>query len=422
MNNNKFFQSGNFCWLIILVGLVSAVSCRKYNSLGFEPGTGAPTITSVHTWNKSDTAAQYDTIISYDAAGNEVTTVKLKPTRQNPFDSTTTAGSLGNYYIINGTNLGSTTSVTFNGYNAYFNRALITDNSILVQVPSKTPYYGPQANDSLVVTTLHGQARFKFSIIPPPPTASAYSNFNFSPSTPSASEITLTGVGFASVTSVSLVGTTGTGTTTIVSQNDSVLVLKFNASTVIRGNLMFTYNVGGTPNTVAGTQELVNLDNSYRIFTDDIAPGWGSWSWDNAAPSTAQVKTGTQSWNAQFSGNGWKIDGFRNGGGGATDGVQISEGYTYLSFWLYGGNAEQKIYIEWGNLGFGNGGANQINPIVVPPNKWTYFKIPISSLLWNTSTTNWASHSSEYLNTVAFFMNTNSATEQVYFDDVILIK
>jgi hypothetical protein len=421
--NTKIFKSVSFCWIILLTSMLFIVSCRKYNSLGFDPGKGAPSISSVHTWSKTDTTARYDTILSYNSSGALVTTLVQRPAQVNAFDSATTAGNLGTYYIINGANLGSTTNVAFNGYTAYFNRALITDNSLVVQVPSKTPYYGPQANDSLVVTTLYGRASYKFSILPPPPTVTSYSNYNFSPSTATASQITLSGVGFASVTSVRIEGPgSTTGTTSIVSASDSILVLKFNATTLMKGFLVFTYNAGGTPRTANGTQELINLDNAYQIFTDNIAPGWGSWSWDNTQTSTVKVKTGTQSWNAQFSGNGWKINGFRNGGGGATDGVQFTAGYTYLSFWLYGGNAEQKIYIEWGNLGFANGGANQINTIIVPPNKWTYFKLPISGLLWNTTATAWAAHTSEYLNTVAFFMNSNSATEQVYFDDVILIK
>src|SRR5215831_2258863 len=136
--NTNLFKSRNFCWAAI-IGILCIVSCKKYNSQGFTPGSGAPTISSVHTWNKSDTTAKYDTIITYDAGGNMVKTLKLRPTSLPGFDSVTTAGNLGNFYIIYGTNLGSATSITFNKYNAYFNRALLTDNSIVIQVPSKTP-------------------------------------------------------------------------------------------------------------------------------------------------------------------------------------------------------------------------------------------------------------------------------------------
>jgi len=415
-----FFKLTNINWLFagILIVAISA-SCKKYNSLSFTPGDGAPVISSVHTWSKTDTTVYYDTVIAYNSSGNPVQTLVARSNAIVPFDSTTTAGYLSNFYIIYGSNLGSATSITFNGYNAYFNRALITDNSIVVQVPSKTPYLGSQANDSLVVTTLHGKAYYKFAILPPPPSPSSYSNFNFS----AGSQITLSGVGFASVTSVTLNGVNAqTGTTTIVSQNDSVLVLQFDATAATRGTLVFNYDAAGTSLTANGTQELVDLDNAYQIFTDDYGPSWGSWSWGAAGPSNAKVKSGTTSFGASFGANSWWIDGFRSGGGGATDGLQYSPDYKYLSFWVYGGTADEKIYIEWGNEGFANGGANEINEYDVPPGVWTYYKIPISALLWNTGNTNWAANSSQYLNTVAFFMNSNSVAEQIYFDDVILIK
>ena len=416
---NKLLQIKDAWVIAIILALAVFSSCKKYNYLGFTPGSGSPTISSIHTWSKTDTTTHYDTVVTYDASGNATQTLKARTNLPYTFDSATNAGNLGAYYIIYGSNLGSTTTITFNGYTAYFNRALLSDNSIIVQVPSKTPYLGSAANDSLVVTTLHGKAYYKFAILPPAPSPSSYSNYNFY----EGSQITLKGVGFATVTSATVAGVNGdSATTSIVSQNDSVLVLKFNASSVTRGNMIFYYIAAGTPSKATGTQELVDIDNAYQIFTDDYKNGWGSWSWDNAGPSNKYVMTGTQSWNAQFSANGWKIDGFRNGGGGATDGVQFSEGYKYLSFWVYGGSADEKVYIEWGNEGFGNGRGNLINQYAVPAGVWTYYKIPISSLLWNTGNTNWAANSAQYLNTVAFFMNSNSVTEQLYFDDVILIK
>jgi len=417
---NIFIRSKSFCWILGGICILSIlVSCKKYDSLGFTPGKGVPAISSVHTWNKTDTTTRYDTVITYDASGNITNTLKQKSNQLNPFDSVTTAGSLGNDYIIYGSNLGSAISVTFNGYSAYFNRALMTDQSIIVQVPSKTPYYGSQAKDSLVVTTLYGKVSYKFSILPPAPSPSGYSNYNFV----TGSQITLTGVGFATVTSVALSGVSGgNANVTIISQNDSILVLQFPSTTITRGVLVFSYSALGTSKTAIATQELVDVDNAYQIFTDAAQNGWGSWSWDNAGASTKQVKSGTQSWNAQFTGGGYKPDGFRAGGGGATDGIPYSSSYTYLSFWIYGGSVDETPYIEWGNQGFGNGGGNQINKITVPANKWTYFKIPISTLLWNTSAANWAANSSQYLSTVAFLMTSNTVTEQIYFDDIILIK
>ena len=113
----NFFKSNNINWLFagILIVAISA-SCKKYNSLSFTPGDGAPVISSVHTWSKTDTTVYYDTVISYNSSGNPVQTLVARSNAVVPFDSVTTAGSLSNYYIIYGSNLGSATNITFNGY------------------------------------------------------------------------------------------------------------------------------------------------------------------------------------------------------------------------------------------------------------------------------------------------------------------
>lgn len=407
-----FFQPLNFYRIIVFASLISIVSCKKYDSLGFTPGTGAPAITSVHTYNKTDTTTRYDTIMSYDAGGNLVTSLKQKQVAVNPFDSVTAAGNLSNYYIIYGNNLGNTTSITFNGYPAYFNRALITDQSIVVQVPSKTPYYGVKATDSLVVTTLNGKASYKFKILAPPPSVAEYSNYNFSPSTANASQITLHGVGFASVTSISLAGSGGeTGTTSIVSQNDSVLTIKFDATTATRGILVFNYTIGGSSATLNGTQELVNLDNAYQVFTDNYQNSWGDGSWSGQAGiSTDVFKTGAASFKGVFPKGGWKIEGFSNW----WPSLPYDGSYKYLAFWVKGGAATQTVNIQTNtsSLGYGQNGAN---PITVPAGVWTYIKLPINAIdFWSTGKT---------LQQLGFFIKgPDTGDEQLYFDDVILVK
>src|ERR1700733_13791743 len=194
--NNKYFNLRNTIgWILPSLAILVMFSCKKYSYLGYTPGTGAPTISSVHTYYKTDTTAAFDTVVTYNSAGQPTSTLNQLPPRPFGFDSVTTAGVLGNYYLIEGTNLGDATLVTFNGFTAYFNRAYSTDNSILVQLPSTTPYYGPAANDSLVVTTTHGKVGYKFAILPPAPTVSSYSDFDFV----AGSQDTLKGVGFASV-------------------------------------------------------------------------------------------------------------------------------------------------------------------------------------------------------------------------------
>src|SRR3984957_11840303 len=132
--NNRFLKANNLCWMAAILILCAVVSCRKYNYLGFTPGTGAPVITSVHTLTKTDTVNANDTIVAYNSSGDTTLTIRATQTTTSASDSVTTAGNLGNTYVIEGSNLGSATSVSFNGVPAYFNRALMTDNSIIVAV------------------------------------------------------------------------------------------------------------------------------------------------------------------------------------------------------------------------------------------------------------------------------------------------
>jgi hypothetical protein len=272
-------------WVLAIAVILMAVACKKSSYLGYTPGTGAPKITSVHTLTKADTVYTNDTIVAYNAAGDTTLTIRTTQSTNTAFDSVTTAGNLGAYYVVEGSNLGSATAVTFNGVTAYFNRALSTDNSIIVAVPSSTPYAGPQASDSLVITTTHGIAYYKFAIIPPPPTPSTYSDFDFW----SGSQISLTGVGLASVTAVGLTGSTAT--VTVLSQTDTTMVLQFPSTTINRGSLVFTYTSVGNMLTQTASQELVDLDNAYNLFFEgQFQHGFGDWSWTH--PSSGNPATG----------------------------------------------------------------------------------------------------------------------------------
>jgi hypothetical protein len=414
----------NIKWILAFLMLVGAVSCKKYNYLGFTPGTGKPTITLVHTLYKADSLPLNVPDSTIDTLGNLTVTVPQVPGVNSPQDSVTTAGNLGNYYVIVGTNLGSATAITFNGTSAYFDRAELTDTSIIISVPSNTPYLGPAADSTIIVTTLHGQAQYKFTILPPPPTVSSYSDLDFM----AGSQITLKGVGFAAVTSVDVVGTLGgTGATSIVSQNDTVMTLQFSSMSLTRGDLNFTFTSNGKIDSTMGSQELVDVDNAYQFFAGGaVAPGWGSYSYDLAQVSTTQAMTAAASFQMQFSAGGYKVDGLRYEGGTAAQGIPYLSTYTYLVFYVYGGSAKETMYVEFGggpNGGFGNNNvANAINSVTVLPGQWNYFKIPISSLLWNEGPGNWAANSSQLLNTVGFFIFANTVTEELYFDDIVLVQ
>ncbi len=403
MNKNIKCLKG-FTLILSTLIILGVSSCRKYNSLNFTPGTSAPTITSVHTLSKTDTTSSTDTVTTYDTSGNISTTVNAAPNQIEAFDSITDEGNVGQYYVIYGTNLGSTTTVSFNGVSVYFNRAWVSDKSIIVLIPSNVPTFGPQATDTLTVATLHGEVNYKFTVLTPPPTISSVSDYDFGAGT----QITLTGVGFASVSSVGLTGTDAK--CTIVNQSDAELVLQFPSATINRANLVFYYTSNGNTVTVNSPQEFVDIDNAYQIFAkDNYQNSWNNNSW--ASPSgisTAAYKTGTASFQATFPAGKWQMEGFA-----ANAGVAYSADYKYLSFWVKGGTVDHTLSIET----FSQVQAD-INHIDVPPSVWTYFKIPLSTL----TLTGWAPGSS--LTGLAFFLKgqDGDVDETYYFDDVMLVK
>ncbi len=383
------------CALLVL-GLAS---CRKDNSLGFTPGTGTPTITSVHTLSKTDTSKILRTITSISSGG--VTTIDTIGFPVNPagFDSVTVTGNLQQYYVIYGKNLGSTTNISFNGVTAYFNRALISDASLIVQIPITVPTSGSAATNKLVVTTLYGSVTYNFTVLPPAPTILTYSTNDFSAN----SEITLTGQGFGSVTAVKL-KTTGDATT-IVSQSDTVLVLKMPTSTATESQLLFSYTSGTSTASATSSAIFNDLDNAYQVFTDNYDNGWYSSSWGPTAISTTVAKTGTSSFAATYDKGDWSADGFGTGGTGLP-----TASYNYLSFWIKGGIETYTLYLTADTRG-GFGNSDTSTPITVPAGVWTYFKMPLSTLNLQGS------------KQFGFFIQgPNDQNETFYFDDVVLLK
>ena len=416
----RIINSKNICWIVVV--LITSVSCRKYNSLGFTPGSGAPTITSVHTLSKTDTTTRADTTITYDASGNPVMTFGTALNKVYAFDSVVTSGNLGQYYVIEGTNLGSATTVSFNGVSVYFNRAFVTDHSIVVSIPTTVPTLPPAANDTLSVVTLHGVSNYKFTVITPPPTVDTWSDYDFW----SGSQITLTGVGFASVTAVALAGTTAAPS--IVSQSDKQLVLQFPSTTVNRTSLIFSYSSAGSTALVASTQELIDLDNAYTIFyNNNFQNSWIDNSWAHPSGVSTDLthsSPGNSSLVATYPAGGWQIEGWAgwNGPGG---GFQYDASYKYLTFWVKGGVANHTLTLVGDQMTGGYGqvqltAAMPIQKILVPKGVWTYYKIPLGTA--STQLNFWANGS--LAKQLGFFLQgqNGDVNEVMYFDEVAFVK
>jgi hypothetical protein len=424
----KIKEMKNLSWILLALIAFGLASCRKDNSTGFTPGTGAPTITSVHTLSKSDTSKTPLSTTTIDTSGN--TTVNTTSTYViNPaaFDSVTTSGQKQNYYVIYGTNLGSTTKITFNGVVAYFNPALITDKSLIVSIPTTVPTVGASATNKIVVTTLHGSVAYNFTTLTPVPTIQTVSDYDFW----SGSQITLNGFGFATVKSVGISGSTATAT--IISQTDNALTIQFPTTAVNRANLSLTYvfNSAGDTKVSVTKQEFNNLDNAYTIFyKNNFQNAWGDASWSGPSGlSTGASHSGSASALATWPAGGWKLEGWANW----WPSFNYDSSYKYLTFWVKGGTVDETLVLVGDQM---VGGYNQVKwfgagssaypaqTLTVPAGVWTFFKIPLGTGPNTVNINYWANGTTA--KQLGFFLQggTHGADvdETMYFDEVAFLK
>jgi hypothetical protein len=419
------FKSKNLYWILSALVVFGFASCKKEHA-NLVGGTGVPTISSVSTVSKTVAASAGDsvTVTTYDTLGNVTVKKNPAPSSVVAFDSTTSTGNKGTLYVIRGTNLGSVTSVSFNGVLAYFNSALVSDNTILVSIPSNIPTTGAAATNKLTVVTLYGTTNFSFTTLTPPPTVSGVSDYDFT----AGSQITLTGVSFATVTSVGLTGSSATAT--IVSQTDAQLVIKMPATTVNRANLVFTYTSAGAGATATSVQEFIDLDNAYQIFAkNSFQNAWGDNSWAGpSGTSTGASHSGTASIVATYPAGGWKIEGWANW----YPSIPYDASYKYLTFWVKGGTVDHTLVLVGDQMvgGYGqvqNANAYAAQLVTVPAKVWTFFKIPLtapSTPFAKTSTllNYWANGTPA--KQLGFFLQgmSGDVDETMYFDEVAFVK
>jgi hypothetical protein len=300
---------------------------------------------------------------------------------------------------VTGTGLGQITRIVFDKGNipTTFNPNFNTDKAIVFRVPD-TANGGPQ--HIVFTNSLGKEFSVPFSVIALV-TISDVSNYNFTQGT----EITITGNNLGDVTKVVLSGTTTEAT--IVSKSKKTLVISMPATTLNSSKLDIT-NASGT---ITTTQEFVNMDNAYAIFTEGYMNGFDNGSWGPAGVSTTVAKSGTQSFQATYNKGNWSADGFANW----WPGMDYSPEYKYLSFWVKGASQNYTLYITGDSRAGGYGNSDQSAPIIVPANVWTYFKIPLSSLdLWSKDT--------KFKQLGWWIKGPDAQNETFYFDDVILIK
>lgn len=298
---------------------------------------------------------------------------------------------------ITGSGLGDMTSIVFEKGDvpASFNPVLNTDNAIIFRVPD-TANGGVQ--NIILTNRLGAQVKVPFNVVALPLVNTA-SNYNFTADT----EITLDGNNLADVTSVTLDGTTVSAT--IVSQTKKQMVIKMPATTVNSAKLVITNSTGP----VTTSQVFVNLDNAYKIFTDEYGNGFENGSWGPASVSAEFAKSGTKSFKAGYNKGNWSADGFAN-----WNGIAAMPAYNFLSFWVKGASQDYTLYVTGDARAGGYGNSDRSVPITVPAKVWTYFKIPMTTLeLWKKGP----------MKQLGFWIEgPEKQDEAFYFDDVILVK
>ena len=380
----------NFLLLAALL-VIGLASCNKKNDyLGFTPGTGAPTIASVHTISKSVVDSMLTTTtVTYDTTGTATTTTTPNTNQQvTAFDSTTTAGKGGTYYVIKGTNLGSTTSITFNGVAAYFNRALASNTNLIVSIPATAPF-GPDQSGALVVTTLHGSVTYKFTILQPPPAITA-----ISPLAGSAGDtLTVTGTVLDNATAVKF----GTVPAKIVG-NTSTQIKVLIPEGVVQAYIFVT-TPGGTAKSGA------SFGFKYIIYADGLTPGWGGngggYSGYNSTldfMNTEHVKRGTDAIKVVFGGSYGAI---QIGYGGSPVLPVATLGLTAIKFSVYGGTGSTtgdklQVVINGNYIGV---------TVSIVAGAYSDFTVPLSTLGSPATITE-------------FVLQSQGAASTIYVDDI----
>lgn len=374
-----------YCILSVLM-VFGIVSCKKTD----QGGSGAPTITRVRLLSKTDTIKNVVHRITLDS--NQV----YNDTRAVAFDSTVTSGRLGIQYGIIGTNLLSTSSVSFNGVSVYFNPALLTDNSIIVSIPSSTSTaaqvpFGPGQSNKLTIVTAHGTVDYTFPIQQPAPVITS-----FTPISGGAGDIiTITGAVFNSVSAVRFDTTpaviVGTPTTTSI---------KVQVPAGVASSYIYVTTPGGT------AKSPTSFGFKYTVYDDALATGWGGqgsggYSGYNSTlnfASPAQPKRGTNAIAVAFASS---YGALQIGYGGATAIDVAKLGLTNLKFSVYGGAGSttgDKLQVVI------NG---KYNGTTVTLTKGAYvdFTVPLSTLGSPTTITE-------------IVLQSQGATSTVYVDDI----
>lgn len=318
----------------------------------------------------------------------------------NPIDPDSAAG--GAVLYVTGSGIGDVTSIMFStdSVPAPFNTNFNTNGALIFRVPD-TALGGPQ---NIIFTNKAGQSfTTPFNVLAFP-SVSSVSNYDYNP----GDTITLTGNNLEAVSAVTILGTSSTLPVIAMSHHTVSVVMPNSSASRIRLSIT---NSSGT-DTIS--QEFNAIANAYIIFANgNFGPNIQSGSWGPSGVSNAVELTHYPTFWSAYDKGDWSANGFAY-----WNPPYFTEdaSYTYFTFWMHGGLEDYTFYITSSAAAGGSyGNADVSNPIDLPPNVWTFFKIPLSQLKLSATSAN-------FQQLGWWVKGPNDQNETIYWDDVMFVK
>lgn len=205
------------------------------------------------------------------ASGNPPQITQVRAISPAPNDSVLTAALPGQYVVIQGQNLRSAYSISFNGFPASFNAGIFSEENLVVAVPQIAWDSIPSGKlNVLEVTTAGGTATYTFPVTAPVPSVTAISNEN----AVAGQEITITGSDFYGITKAVFPG--GKEVTGIKTNSSKSITVTVPAG-VSSGPVLITGAYGTGQSTIIFNNHLAPTTGFLANF-EDGSPYFG-WQW-----------------------------------------------------------------------------------------------------------------------------------------------
>lgn len=275
-------------------------------------------------------------------------------------DRAVTQGVIEGTYIIRGKNLASLVSIHFNGFQAGFNPAFVTDNVAFVRVPEDTPYVG-QSN-IMRLETLGGVTEYDFSLL----TIEEFTEETID----GVKQVHLFGGDFTDTSSVTFVSGSEEDGNLVELPAEILSITETQVTVVVPSGVEQAYIYLAT--TRGAVASSASYGFSYSIYIDSLNADWttSEWGGTHDLGSTEQalgeysIKSVREAWSGL---SFWAPD------------IPYDE-YESITVSIYGTGAPGDTVILAMN-DFDGAATQQTLELV--PGEWTKFVIPLSSFYPN---------------------------------------